>query len=152
MVRLRPAAKADLTQLYDLDRICFPAGIAYSLRDFRALLRSSRVSTVVAEEDSALAGFAMAEVEHRHGVRAGLVVTIDVAPRFRRRGVGMALMQAIEDGMQAAGAQVLRLQVAVDNDPAQRFYATLGFLSIGRIPGYYQTGMDAIMMQKPLKP
>jgi ribosomal-protein-alanine N-acetyltransferase len=150
MLRLRPAEKADLAKLHDLDQICFPAGIAYSLRDFRALLRSSRVFAVLAEQDSVLAGFAMAEIAHRDGIRAGLLITIDVAPRFRRRGLGAALMQAVEDGMKAAGAELLRLEVAVDNDAAQRFDAKLGFLPIGRIPRYYQTGMDAIVMERPL--
>lgn len=153
MIRFRPAEKADLTRLFQLDQLCFPAGIAYSLGDFRALLRSSRVLTIVAEEDSVLAGFAMAQVEVRDRVRAGLIVTIDVAPHFRRRGVGAALMNAIEVGVQAAGgAEVLRLEVAVDNETALNFYAKRGFTAIGEIPGYYQTGMDAIVMEKPLRP
>lgn len=151
MIRLRPAEEADLTRLFDLDQICFPPGIAYSLRDFRALLRSSRVLAIVAEEESVLAGFAIARLTRRDGIGVGLVVTIDVAPQFRRRGVGAALMLAVEDGMKAVGAELLRLEVAVDNDAAQRFYAKLGFLAFGRIPGYYQTGMDAIAMEKPIR-
>lgn len=151
MIRLRPAEEADLTRLFDLDQICFPPGIAYSLRDFRALLRSSRVLAIVAEEESVLAGFAIAQLTRRDGIGVGLVVTIDVAPQFRRRGVGAALMLAVEDGMKAVGAELLRLEVAVDNDAAQRFYAKLGFLAFGRIPGYYQTGMDAIAMEKPIR-
>jgi ribosomal-protein-alanine N-acetyltransferase len=150
MVRLRPAEKADLTKLYDLDQICFPAGIAYSLRDFRALLRSSRVLTIVAEESSKIAGFAMAQVEKRDSIRAGLIVTIDVAPHFHRRGVGALLMYAVERGVHAAGAGLLRLEVAVDNDAALRFYRKLGFAAVGEIPRYYQTGTDAIVMEKPL--
>jgi ribosomal protein S18 acetylase RimI-like enzyme len=152
MIRLRPAEKADLTQLYDLDRICFPVGIAYSLRDFRALLRSSRVLTIIAEEDSVLTGFAMAQVATHDRIRAGIVVTIDVAPHFRRRGVGESLMHAIEAGVRAAGGEILRLEVAVDNETALSFYAKLDFKAIGEIPGYYHTGMDAIVMEKPLRP
>jgi len=150
MIRLRPAEKADLTSLYELDQICFPAGIAYSLSDFRALLRSSRVLTIIAEQDSILAGFAMAQMATLGDILVGLIVTIDVAPLFRRRGVGASLMQAIETGVQAVGAEVVRLEVAVDNQMALSFYEKLGFIAVGELPGYYPTGTDAIVMQKPL--
>jgi ribosomal-protein-alanine N-acetyltransferase len=150
MVRLRPAVKADASRLFALDQICFPAGIAYSLRDFRALLRSSRVLSVVAEEDAGLAGFAMAQRMHFGGVRAVEIVTIDVAPEYRRRGVGRLLMDAIEAAARAGGAEALRLEVAVDNAAALTFYRQLGFVAIGEIQGYYAGNLNAISMQKPL--
>jgi ribosomal protein S18 acetylase RimI-like enzyme len=59
-------------------------------------------------------------------------------------------MQAIETGVQAVGAEVVRLEVAVDNQMALSFYEKLGFIAVGELPGYYPTGTDAIVMQKPL--
>jgi ribosomal-protein-alanine N-acetyltransferase len=150
MIRLRPAAKADASRLFALDQICFPAGIAYSLRDFRALLRSSRVLSVVAEEDAALAGFAMAQTMLLRGIRVGEIITVDVAPEFRRRGVGRSLIGAVETGARADGAEALRLQVAVDNAAALGLYARLGFAAIGEIQGYYHGDLDAVAMEKRL--
>jgi ribosomal-protein-alanine N-acetyltransferase len=150
MICLRPAVKADTRSLFELDQICFPAGIAYSLPDFRALLRSRRVLAVVAEDQAILAGFAMAQIVMLDGLRTGLLVTIDVAPQYRRLGVGHRLLSAIEAAARSAEAKRLRLEVAVNNLPAQSFYTRLGFNAIGEIPNYYAGNLDAIVMEKRL--
>jgi len=133
-----------------LDQICFPAGIAYSLGEFRSLLRSSRTISVVAEDDAALAGFAMVQSGWFRRAEGAHMVTIDVAPAFRRGGVGRLLIDQIEAHMRHAGASWLRLEVAVDNSGALSFYAGLGFEPIGRIQGYYHGNLDAIVMEKTL--
>jgi len=150
MIRLRAAEKSDLPRLFELDQVCFPAGIAYCEADFRWLLRSSQVTAVVAEEDELLAGFAIAQSKQIQGALAGQIVTLDVAPDFRRRGVGQILMDAIEVGLCTAGAESLRLEVAVDNSAALNFYRKRGFEAVGRIPGYYRANLDAIVMEKRL--
>ncbi len=82
--------------------------------------------------------------------RGGHIVTIDVAPEFRRHGFGRLLMQQIENRMGSDGAGWLRLEVAVNNSDALNFYAGLGFKRIGQIPNYYQESVDAIVMEKAL--
>ena len=84
-----------------------------------------------------LAGFAIAQATVIRKSRGGHIVTIDVAPEFRRRGVGRMLMGHIESRMRDAGADWLRLEVAVNNSAALNFYAGLGFERIGEIPRYY---------------
>ncbi len=75
------------------------------------------------------------------------LLTIDVAPEARRRGIGILLMQwALAEGARVA-ASILELEVAVDNTTAQAFYARFGFRAIGTIPGYYPGGLDAIAME-----
>jgi ribosomal protein S18 acetylase RimI-like enzyme len=150
VIQLRDAVGADADRLFELDRICFPAGIAYSLRDFRWLLRSSKTLCLLAEDDGELAGFAIAQEALLGKSRGGHIVTIDVAPAFRRRGVGRLLMQRIEERQRAARADWLRLEVAVNNSAATEFYRGLGFAAIGRIPGYYQGSVDAMVMEKSL--
>jgi ribosomal-protein-alanine N-acetyltransferase len=59
-------------------------------------------------------------------------------------------MDHIEARVTDAGASLLRLEVAVDNSAALSFYAGLGFEPIGRIRGYYQGNLDAIVMEKAL--
>ena len=82
--------------------------------------------------------------------RGGHIVTIDVAPEFRRHGVGRLLMQQIESRMRFGGADWLRLEVAENNFVALSFYAGLGFERIGQIPNYYDGAVDAIVMEKAL--
>jgi [ribosomal protein S18]-alanine N-acetyltransferase len=148
VIRLRDGAEADADRMFELDRICFPAGIAYSLREFHWLLRSRKTLCLVAEEEDVLAGFVMAQESVIRKSRGGHIVTIDVAPDFRRRGVGRLLMERVEERLQAAGAGWLRLEVAVDNFAAYEFYLGLGFAQVGRIADYYQGSVDAIVMEK----
>ena len=150
MIRLRDGAETDADRLFELDRVCFAAGTAYSLREFRWLLRSLKTLCIVVEDDDALAGFAMAQESVIRKSRGGHIVTIDVAPEFRRHGVGRLLMQQIESRMRSRGAGWLRLEVAVNNSAALSFYAGLGFGRIGQIPNYYDGAVDAIVMEKSL--
>jgi [ribosomal protein S18]-alanine N-acetyltransferase len=150
VIRLIDGVEAHADRLFELDRVCFAAGIAYSLREFRWLLRSRKTLCIVAEDDDALAGFAMAQESIIRKSRGGHIVTIDVAPEFRRHGVGRLLMEQVEDRMRSGGAGWLRLEVAVNNFAASEFYRGLGFAPIGRIPDYYHGSIDALVMEKAL--
>jgi [ribosomal protein S18]-alanine N-acetyltransferase len=152
MIRLRDAVEADLHSLFELDQVCFPAGIAYSRSEFRFLLTSSRTIRIVAEDDAFLAGFAIVQTGRLRGRRIDHLVTIDVAPAFRRHGIGRMLMDEILTRLITAGADLLRLEVAVNNAEALAFYSNLGFDPIGRIPGYYHGNLDALVLEKSLKP
>jgi ribosomal-protein-alanine N-acetyltransferase len=150
MVHLREAGRADLESFYRLDQVCFPAGIAYSLADFRSLLNSRRTVAIAAEEAGSLAGFILCQAIRRESALLGQIVTIDVAPDFRRRGVGRLLMQQAASRLAGLGASRLRLEVSVENHIARNFYASLGFRTIGEIPNYYPGNLDAVVMEKPL--
>ena len=151
MIRIRQIERADLDHLFALDQICFRPGIAYSRADLSYFIRHPRsISYAAVDSAEQLLGFAIAESYLEHGMRIGHVVTIDVAPEQRRRGVGGQLMQAILDGLAKLKVGEVRLEVAVDNDDAQSFYARLGFEPVGRIPGFYMGTLDAITMRRPL--
>ena len=150
MIRLRDGVAADADKLFELDRVCFEDGVAYSLREFRWLLRSRKTLCIVAEDGDTLAGFVIAQLAVIRKSSGGHIVTIDVAPEFRRRGIGRLLMERTETRLRAAGADWLRLEVAVKNFAASEFYGGLGFAPIGRIPNYYRDSVDAIVMEKTL--
>ena len=52
---------------------------------------------------------------------------LDVAPAFRRRGVGTALITFVEVEARSRGLRSVHLEVAVDNVRAFRLYARLGY-------------------------
>ena len=89
---------------------------------------------------------------------AGLAVTppdeawvqnIAVRRDVQRHGVGRALLEALlAEAARREVSQVL-LEVAVDNAPAQRLYATYDFEPVGVRRGYYQpSNTDALVMMK----
>lgn len=53
----------------------------------------------------------------------------------RRRGIGRALMQAVEDLAREQGKTLLVLDTATGQE-AERLYRALGWTEVGRVPGY----------------
>jgi [ribosomal protein S18]-alanine N-acetyltransferase len=151
VISIRKVEREDLDQLFALDNICFRPGIAYSKSDLNYFIRHARsLSFAAVDEAKKLVGFAIVESQLEKGRRIGHIVTIDVAPELRRKGVGRQLMQAMIDGLTALQAESVRLEVAVDNLEAQSFYHRFGFTPTGRIPGFYMGTLDALTMQRPL--
>jgi GNAT superfamily N-acetyltransferase len=57
-----------------------------------------------------------------------------VSRHARRRGLGLALMRAVEDAARAAGKTLLVLDTA--SPDAERLYGRSGWVRVGSIPGY----------------
>lgn len=60
------------------------------------------------------------------------VSALAVIPDWRRRGVALALLEALADKARAGGFPRLSLHVWADNAPALAFYAKAGFVEAGR--------------------
>jgi ribosomal-protein-alanine N-acetyltransferase len=133
--------------LYALDQICFEPGIAYSRGELRRFLSIATAQAVLADEDGNLAGFAVGYLTRR---RTAHVVTLDVSPSQRRRGLGRMLLEALLERLTRAGALAARLEVSTENSGAIAFYENLGFTVRRRLPGYYGPGRDALEMEKAL--
>jgi ribosomal protein S18 acetylase RimI-like enzyme len=78
----------------------------------------------VAEEDSAVAGFALAR--RKEGTR-GLLSDIYVRPEERRKGLATALAAAATEALASTGATHVTLSVDPQNAPARAAYASWGF-------------------------
>ncbi len=58
------------------------------------------------------------------------VETVAVLPEARGRGIGTALMNAVDDWAREHGIEHLTLAVRTNNDGARRLYERRGFLSV----------------------
>jgi putative acetyltransferase len=67
----------------------------------------------------------------RHVATIGMMV----APEWRGRGVGTALMEAAIDWCRRSGVEKLELSVYPDNDAARALYAKFGFREEGWLTG-----------------
>ncbi|NDW04582.1 GNAT family N-acetyltransferase [Jiella pacifica] len=65
------------------------------------------------------------------------ILTITVAPRSRRAGIGRLLMDHVLQKLHAERAQSLFLEVDEENEAALRLYKRLRFEEVGRRPAYY---------------
>ena len=74
------------------------------------------------------------------------LLQIAVAPAARRAGLGSLLHAALLDrcrGRASAGW----LEVRADNEAACGLYSRLGWMPVGRRPGYYADGEDALVFR-----
>ena len=149
MIRIRRFRTDDLDLLAELDRVCFEPGICYSPAELRFHTSHPASTTLVAEIPPSVAGFVVGRLERDS---AGHVITIDVDPRSRRRGVGKALMSALHEELASHGVRMVYLEVDRGNSDALEFYLKLGYRRFGTLRGYYGAGRDAERMVCKLEP
>lgn len=68
-----------------------------------------------------------------------LVANVAVHPDFRRRGIALALMRAVENAVRARKGRVILLQVVRENSPAINLYRTIGYREMGNMTTWTAT-------------
>jgi len=150
-VHFREGALRDAPLFAKLDSLCFPEAIAFSEGTFRYHLRDENSASIVVECDGVMAGFAVGKV-YRDG--EGSIVTVDVHPDFRGKGLASSLLARLEARLRQKGAEFFVLQVATDNNAALRLYKKFGYQIHSLLEGYYpglsgRDSKDAYLMIKP---
>lgn len=80
------------------------------------------------------------------------ITNVAVARKFRRCGMGRALMQNLERLAREKNASRILLEARPSNEAALQMYKGLGYVSTGLRQAYYSdNGEDAIIMTKFLK-
>lgn len=77
------------------------------------------------------------------------MMNLAVLPEARCRGIGEALCSRLIQDLKARGVRSLTLEVRASNTNAIRLYTKLGFIQVGRRPGYYRNPKeDALILKK----
>ena len=84
--------------------------------------------------------FACWQVDELH------VLKVATHPLFEGRGLGSALMAEAREEAVRGRARGLFLEVRHSNRRAVKLYLHIGYRIIGRRPGYYTNGEDALVM------
>lgn len=147
----------DFPQLYAIETECFPPPVRFPKSYMRELLANRRAAVWVAVEDAGpaageLAGFAIVDWRRGVGEVVAYIETLEVAPKFRRRGIGRGLLLRVIWSASNAGASLLWLHVAEDNDAAQGLYLAHEFVAQGREENYYTLGNHAVVYARALVP
>ena len=80
------------------------------------------------------------------------IASIAVHPQCRRRGIGRALLESLEELCAAQGYSVCILEVDYTNWPALNLYQSSGYRWFMLIPNYYGSSKHAIAMVKLCRP
>lgn len=150
-MRLREYNSSDLRAIFALDEVCFEPPFRFSAHAMQQFAEARNALTVVAEADAGeIAGFCIAHVERAgKGLRA-YVVTLDVAPQYRRHGLARQMMQRIEQQAADAGCEAMALHVSVENTGAIAFYENDGYERSRLVKSFYGLGRHAYVYQKAL--
>lgn len=76
------------------------------------------------------------------------ILTIGVAQEKQGRGYGRLMMEKMLTEAQKLGAQVMTLEVRVNNQRAIALYQDFGFEIVAVRPNYYKDGENAFLMVK----
>ena len=113
-----------------------PADLDRHWRDIAAELDGEDRVLVVARAEGRLVGTAQLERSRARNARhRAEVQRVAVAGRARSRGVGRALMSALEEAARGRGITLLYLTTH-DDVPAARFYERIGWTKLGVMPQY----------------
>jgi len=140
---LRQARLDDIDAVYAVERECFRD--PYPPELLKLLLLLPGVFLVAVHEDKVI-GYVAVVVRNN----MGHVFSVAVVERFRRRGIGRALLKEAIDALRRRGIKDFRLEVRESNHAAQQLYRSLGFKEEGKIPGYYSDGEAALVMKLSL--
>lgn len=144
--QIRQFEKADFDALWRVDQACFDPQLAYSRPEMAFYMRRPGSFTLVAEAETGILGFVVAETRRK----TGHIITIDVVAEARRAGVGSALLRAAEEQLLRTGAVAVALETPVNNETAIRFYKRHGYFVEKTVAGYYSNHLDALVMMKEL--
>ncbi len=114
-------------------------------------LITNRPAFLVAEEGGLLGYATYAQFRGGDGYAACMEHSINLAPAAMGKGVGRALMAAVEGHARAQGAHQMIAGISVENTAAIAFHSAVGYAHIATIP---QAGhkfgrfIDLVLMQK----
>lgn len=145
---IRPLTMENVVAAARLDRLCFARGIAFPRATIAGFLRHPGCFGWGAHCGTLLVAMVIAVVRRRATATAEAeIVTLDVHPSWRRRGLGRELLRLAGAGAVARGVSRVRLHVATDNAAALALYRGEGYRVTALVPDYYGPGRNALAMR-----
>lgn len=143
-MKVRAAELADLSEIVEIESLCFPEETAFPPGMFAYLIRYAM--TLAAFEGNGMAGFIIGYASGD----TGFIYTLDVHPDYRKKGVGSMLIRELEEMLHSQGAERVRLEAAVKNPAALALYRKAGYNERETLRNYYGRGKNAVRMWKEL--
>ncbi len=135
-IKIETASVKLLDKLFKIEEQCFDQE-AFTKRQIAYLLSDYNTIALAAKLDSEIAGFILAQIEIENDTLFGHIITINVVPAFRKKGIGRKMLQEIETILKQKGISECHLEVREDNSSAIKLYQNGGYQKMGRLEKYY---------------
>ena len=148
MITYREMMALDLPTVVSMERQVYRTD-AWSVAQFKEELASvprNRYYIVAQDEQNHIVGYA-GVFSPDDGLDAD-VLTLTVAPSWRRKGIGRAMLDQLISWAKKRKAPAIFLEVREGNVEASPLYESAGFESISTRSNYYSTGVNAVIMKK----
>ena len=147
-VKIEDASIKHLDRLFEIEMECFKSE-AFTKQHIAQLLTNQNCISLIAKENDKIIGFVIGMIYVEDNILTGHILTLDVSPNHRRKGVGIKLLQELEKIFRSKQVKVSRLEVREDNVAALSLYQKLGYRKVGRLRHYYGDA-HGIILEKVL--
>ena len=148
-IKIEDAAIRFLDSFYEIETQCFKEE-AFSKQQIGFLLEDYNGISLVAKVNGEIAGFIIGRIDLIRNQPVGHIMTIDVAPLYRRKGIGQRLMLETEELFRQKGAKECRLEVREGNVEALGLYQKLGYKKVAVLDHYYGEVHGLYLRKTPL--
>jgi ribosomal protein S18 acetylase RimI-like enzyme len=148
-VTVRLATQADAADIASMSREYIEQGLPWSWTPARVLraIADPEANVAVVGERGALEAFGIMQYP---GDDAHLLL-FAVRAASRRKGIGSALLQWLEEVARCAGAKRIRLEARRQNAAARNFYCEHGYHELVIAAGLYPGREDGVKLEKWLR-
>lgn len=141
-IQFRKATSLDIEAVLEIDS---HSSVGWKRQMFEKELETSFSNFIIAILDTSIVGFIIAWI-----VSDEIQIhNLAVHKKYRRQGIGSALINFLITNIVQAGQAKLILEVRQQNTKARAFYKALGFYITGQRKNYYQND-HAVLMEKNL--
>lgn len=147
-ITIQRATINDLETLYQIEKECFTTE-AFNKQHIAYLLENPNAVSLTAKINNAIVGFVIGLIHHRNEEIIGRIYTLDVAIKYRRKGIGLKLLDEIERIFVEKGAKICYLEVRKDNIAALELYRKHGYIKVKELEHYYN-GTHGVRLKKKL--
>jgi len=133
---IEKASIEHLDTLHEIEMKCFETE-AFTKQQIAHLLTDSNSVSLVSKMESEIVGFVIGKIYTNKKPATAHILTIDVSPKHRQKGVGRSLLQEIEKTFKHKGIKICCLEARANNIEALGLYRKSGYKMVGRLEKYY---------------
>ena len=136
--------EADLDQVMELEMAIFASPWRRSF--FLSDINRPQGLSIVADDEGVILGYAVA-----WGTEETHLANLAVSEGERGKGIGSSLLDEVVAFVRRSKAVSIYLEVRVSNRIGRKFYADRGFVPTYLRKGYYESGEDAVIMEREVE-